>query len=47
MSYSSVKIIEYKNIKTLIAQCVYLLSKMNTNNTKCLMCSFIEQNEYK
>ena len=45
MNCSNVKINEYKNVKTLIARCVYLLSKMSTNSTKCSMCSFIEQNE--
>ena len=47
MSCSNVESIEHKNVKTQNAQCVHSLSKMSTNNTKCLMCSFIEYNEQK
>ena len=47
MSYSSVKNVEHKNVKTQNTQCVHSLNKMSTNNTKCLMCSFIEYNKQK
>ena len=47
MNCSSVKNVEYKNVKTQNTQCVHLLSKMSTNSIKCSMCSFIEQNKYK
>ena len=47
MNCSNVKNVEHKNVKTQNAQCVHSLSKMSTNNTKCSMCSFIEQNEQK
>ena len=47
MNCSSVKNVEHKNVKTQNAQSTYLLSKINTNNTKCSMCLFIEHDEQK